>query len=188
MNFDLSNSDLWTGEDSLRVHRVIQHDAGYEPDAPYQSLEGRFSNGSRSVLYVADQAEGALAEWLRWHPELLELQDYLRVHVFQISISITSTSLDVRTEGQAALIPFPFERLVSDDRDESVRYRECRALADDCEAASGTGIRSPSAADPEFRRSNVTLFGEEGGDWHSDGYFEVPRPYIPVTAVRPLTS
>ncbi len=188
MTYNLEDQDLWREAETILLHRVVQDDADYDPDDPFQSVSGRFSNGTRWVIYLAEEAEGALAEWLRWHPEFLDLQDELRVHIFQVRVDVKARSLDVRTGEQAALSSFPFHRLVSNDEDESIRYQECRALADDCDANGGGGIRSPSAADPWFLHCNFTLFGEKGGSWISRGFIEVPRPTISRDSVRHFSS
>ena len=46
---------------SLTGYRYLPYAATYSPDAPYGSGDGRFDDGLRFTLYVADAPEAATA-------------------------------------------------------------------------------------------------------------------------------
>ena len=164
------------------LFRVVPPNAGYAPDSPFPSTTGRFSNGQRVILYVSSTAEGAVAELLRRHPELIDFQDELKYEVFALSVACDPEALDVRTKTQAAKIPFPFERLVSSEAHESTRYRECRELADDADSLSG--ITYPCVAHLAGQRWNVALFGDAGERWSAHEVVEVDCPVVDGADVR----
>ena len=126
--------------------------------------------------------EGAVAEMLRHNPELISFQAELRFRVFEIEITADSDSLDVRTAGQSAKVPFPFDRLTSSERDPAERYKECRDLADD--ANDSGGIAYPCAAHVSQSIWNMALFGEMDERWTSSGYVEVERPIVDPGDIR----
>ena len=185
LSYDLSNRELWFATERLTLFRAISDGSTYEPDAPWVFSRGRFSNGVRSVLYLAADPEVALAEYLRWHPELVRFSNRLRISIYELQIDSPPSSLNVRTDVLASLIPFPFDRLLSSERDETIRYRECRELADDCEASAGGAIAHPSAA-LQDGSWNVALFGPKGGDWHSSGIIGVPLPAFNTSRLHPI--
>jgi RES domain-containing protein len=181
--FDLTDATLWLTLGRITVYRILDAAAPYEPDDPFASSGGRFSNGHRKVLYLAQSPEGAVAEWLRQHPEFLQLQAALRVRVSQVEVDVPLVvTLDVRTPSQTAKIPFPFDRLRSSEADPAVRYNECRDLADECDGSAG--IASPSAAYEAPGAWNVVLFGERGDRWSSLGHAPVDRPDVEPALIR----
>lgn len=187
MPYDLSEPSLWFVPGSLSVYRVLDAEATYAPDAPFPSSEGRYSNGIRKVLYVAQTPEVAVSEYLRHHPEFLGLQPYLRLRISEITLDVPAVeALDVRTEEQAAKIPFPYHRLVSSERDAVTRNSDCQELADSCDGSSG--ITGPSAALAVLGPWTFALFGERGDRWISNGCADVPRPTIDPASVRLLDS
>lgn len=166
---------------------MLDAEAAYAPDDPFQSSEGRYSNGIRKVLYVAQTPEVAISEYLRHHPEFLDLQPYLRLRISEITIEVpVVATLDVRTEEQAAKIPFPYHRLLSSERDACTRYADCRELADSCDSSSG--VTGPSAALAVPGPWTYALFGERGDRWVSNGCTDVPRPTIDPASVRLLDT
>ena len=80
---------------SIRVYRWLPADASYAPVDPWPSL-GRFGDGTRNTLYVAETAQGAMAEFFRRHPELLQLQasEELRLAVFELGLDVLGRCLD----------------------------------------------------------------------------------------------
>lgn len=186
MPYDLTDASLWFVPGQQTLYRVLDSRAPYRPDEPFPSLSGRFSNGMRLVLYLSVSSETAIAEWLRHHPEFIELQDDLRIVVNAVDIESESQMLDVRTPEQAAKIAFPFERLRSSDRDPAHRYRECQELANDCEDSGG--IACPSAAYDFDDACNLVLFGDAGDRWRSIGVRTVARPRVPSHLVRRIET
>lgn len=183
MAYDLGEPSLWIIFGTATLYRVLGAEAAYSPDDPFPSTTGRFSDGIRKVLYLAASPEGAVAEWLRQHPEFLTMQDALRIRVNAVGIEVPVVlMLDVRTAAQAAKIPFPFERLRSSDSNEATRYAECRDLAADSDASAG--IAFPSAAYDATGAWNVVLFGPRGDRWLSTGHVPVSRPNVPPDLVR----
>jgi RES domain-containing protein len=181
--YNLDDPGLWTVLGAVNLFRVLDAAAAYAPDDPFASTGGRFSDGTRKVLYLAASPEGAVAEWLRHHPEFLLMQDALRVRVSSVGVDVPAQlTLDVRTKAQAERIPFPFERLRSSDADEDVRYAECRELALDSEGSAG--IAFPSAAYGADGAWNVVLVGEQGDRWVSTGHAAVDRPEVPPHLVQ----
>lgn len=147
-------------------------------------MGGRFDNGVRLTLYVSESPEGAMAEYLRRHPEFLDGQGNLAIRLFEVQIAIDST-LDVRTVSHASIVGIPFERLRSSDRDEATRYHECRLLADEVEPR-GVSIGYPSAALRD-RASNFVVFGPESpGTWVVSDVAEIDLPYVEPTLVSVL--
>lgn len=185
MPYDLSAASLWVVPGALTVYRVLDAEAPYEPDDPFPSSEGRYSNGIRKVLYVAQTPEVAVSEYLRHHPEFLDLQPYLRLRVSEITIDIPAVAaLDIRAEEQADKIPFPYHRLISSERDPVIRNAECRELADSCDSSSG--ITGPSAALDVLGAWTFALFGDKTDRWTSNGCTDIPRPTVDPALVRPL--
>jgi len=184
MAHDLSAVALWMTPNTTRFFRALVTDAPYPADEPYHLGGGRFCNGMRLTLYVADSAETAMSEWLRHNPEMIDLQDDLLVSVFAIDISWSRNVLDVRTPDLAALIPFPFDRLISNDANGDTRYRECRELADSCDAVGGGGITWDSPSAPGLGRWNRVFFGNRGEGWVSVVTSSVDRPRIPSHSIR----
>jgi hypothetical protein len=186
MPHDLSAAALWMTPHTARFFRALVTDAPYPADEPYHLGGGRFCNDMRLTLYVADSAETAMSEWLRHNPEMIDLQQDLLVSVFAIDISWNRNELDVRTADLAALIPFPFDRLISNEADCDARYRECRDLADSCEAIGGGGITWDSPSTPGIGRWNSVFFGNMGDGWVSVIVSSVDRPQIPSHSFRPI--
>jgi hypothetical protein len=186
VTYDLVEPTLWFIPGVIVRYRTLSALARYEPDEPFPSGTGRFSNGLRYVLYLADSAEGAVAEWLRVYPEFLHLQDALRIRVSEVTIDGSSPALDVRDSTQAAKVPFPFARLRSSEHDPLVRFHECHDLADDADAALAAGIAYPSAAYDVPNACNIVLFAEPPSRWRSLGVSDVTRPRVDPVSVRRL--
>ena len=165
--------------------RFLPERADYDPASPWIG-SGRFDDGRRLTLYLADAPEAAVAEFLRRHPELLYLQDALKIRVFEIEVVSDQRLLDVRVDADARAVGIEPDRLVSSDLDESIRYAECRELAARVEAEC-IGIGYPSAALRSDHHWNMVLFGPPG-DWTAERVREVTPPRVVPGEVRPIGS
>jgi hypothetical protein len=183
-DYDLSDPTLWQVPGAFVAYRTLPGESSFGPVDSFKSINGRYSNGQRFVLYLAASPEVAVAEFLRWHPEFIDLQSDLRISVFEIQFDCSGQALDVSDELQTQKIPFPFERLISSEPDAVTRYAECRSLAADCELASGEAIRAPSAAWPTSADPNTTLFGEDCAKWLVSSPIDVGLPTVDPALVR----
>lgn len=186
--FDLANPDLWIHVGVIELYRTLEQDGTYEPDEPFPSFTGRYSNGARLVLYLARTPEGAVAEYLRWHPELVDFQDDLVIELYALQFNCRSRMLNVQTHEQCGLIPFPYDRLTSSEEDVVVRYAECVQLANECEAAPGWGIVAPSAACSMAGAGNISLFGANGDSWDCNGVALSVLPHVDLTDISLATG
>jgi len=183
--FDIALGLGWA-PGNLRLFKWVDAAAAYDPASSYPS-EGRFGDGSFPTLYLAESAEGAMAEFFRRHVELLALQDDLRIRLFEIEVNVTGDCLDVRsTTGQWA-VGISRERLTSSDADEGVRYAECRQLAHDTLGAGGRGIGYPSAG-ASWETWNLVVFGDDGDGWTAISRAEVACPRLAASDVRALSA
>ena len=181
--FDLSHDDCWAKLGKVSVYRQIPHGATYGPTDPWRG-SGRFGDGSRLVLYLSSTDEGAMAEYFRRHPELIDLQDDLRLQLFRVELSVNGRSLDLRNQPCQNKVGINEESLTSSEHDEEVRYRLCRALAGRV-ADIGTGICSLSAAIGKGVWTLV-LFDEPGTDWVATAFTPHPRPKVSANKIRPI--
>lgn len=165
----------WWVVGRLSTYRYVPAEATYDPGSPWAG-SGRFDDGKRLTLYVADAPQTAVAEFLRRHPEFLDLQDALRIRVYEVIVITEDRVLDVRTPADAAAAGITHARLVSSESDEKTRYVECRALADTTQAEC-IGIAYPSAA-LDAEHWSLVLFGPRGDAWTSEPAREVPRPFV----------
>lgn len=182
----VDDSSPWVTFGSLRAYRYIRYRAPWSPAVAYNDSGGRFSNGVRLTLYVADDAKGATAEFYRRNPEFLVDQTIARIRVFALDLTIAGRCLDVRTPANASAVAIPFGRLRSNDHDEVTRYAECRVLADEVEPV-GCGIAYPSAARTETDAWSLVLFGRPAAaTWRCDDYVELAVPAVATSEVRCL--
>ena len=65
----------------------------YEPCSSYASLS-RFGDGTHKTVYVAESMEGAMAEFFRRSPELLNFQDDLAIVLYRLEVQIIGDCLD----------------------------------------------------------------------------------------------
>jgi len=173
---------------SLRAYRYVRYRAPYPPDAPYNDAHGRFNDGIRFLLYVADDPSSATAEFYRRNPEFLLDRTIPSIELYELDLLISGRCLDVRTSAQAAAVGVPFDRLRSNDTDEDARYVECRALADAAEQL-GCGIAYPSAASTSTAAWCLALFGRPSAStWSCLGYSEQPLPVLTAAQVRVLPA
>ena len=157
-------------------------------DEPYNSPNGRFNNGIRFTLYVADDATGATAEFYRRYPEFLAAPDIPAVQIYALDLSISGRCLDVRSRASAAVVGVPFDRLRSSDPDEATRYSECRMIADQVDAL-GCGVAYPSAASTATDAWCLVLLGMPTlTTWTCTAYVEVPMPILSDADVHVLTA
>ncbi len=180
-----SGDPLTWSPTSLRCFRSLPVGASYAANDPYPSPSGRFSDGHRLTLYVSEAADAATAEFFRRHAELLEMQDATMITLHELSATVSTPLLDVRTADGAARAGMLRERLVSSEADGTVRYKECRELADRVDGTV-SGIAYPCAA--MDNRSNVVFFGARGAIWEADVVRSVPAPRLDPNDVHALPS
>jgi hypothetical protein len=169
------------------LYKWLDNAATHAPDSPWFTF-GRFGEGRYKTLYLAESARGAVAEYLRRHPEFLDLQDDLDITIYAIDAVVPCDCLDVRQVSSSTTIGFPHARLGSSDDDEAVRYSECRALGADAVAAGLCGLAYLSAA-ATWATWNLVLFGEsnEPGRWQLLSCAPVARPVLAAADVNVLT-
>ncbi len=168
--------------------RYVPFRASYPPDAPYNSPRGRFNDGVRFTLYVSNSLRGATVEFYRRHSEFLSDQGIARIRVYTLTLDITGPCLDVRTPADAAAAGVVFDRLRSNEADESLRYADCHALADGV-GTLACGIAYPSAAHADQMTWCLVLFGRPASaTWWCSGYSELVVPTINPAEVRRLPT
>ncbi len=139
------------------------------------------------TLYVAASGRGAMAEFLRRAPELIDFQDDLNIILYELDLDVRGECLDLRADSSRNNVGISLDRLVSSEGDELTRYSECRALARDAVAHSLTGIFFPSAAATWSGAWNLVVYGgKASAGWDCLGHREVSRPRLTVADVRPL--
>ncbi|MFE4950531.1 RES family NAD+ phosphorylase [Leifsonia sp. NPDC056665] len=171
---------------SIALFRWTPAAAEYAPELPWTSI-GRFGDGSFKAIYFAETAKGAVAEFLRRHPEFFSLQDHLRIRLFEVDLNIPGECLDVRHEQAQADVGISLDRLTSSDVDEHERYMACWDLAHATWAWGSTGIAYPSAAANWADAWNLALFGDPSTEtWHPLNVSEIDPPQLAVDEVRVL--
>ena len=176
----------WWIPSSVQLYKWMPADANYSADSPWSSM-GRFGDGRHKTLYLAESPAAAVAEFLRRHPEFMDLQSSLAISIYEIDINVEGECLDVRTDENADACGVGRARLTSSDEDENVRYVECRLLAEAVITCGGVGIAYPSAA-ALWGQWNLVLFGDpERGRWLSVGVSSVARPVVSRDDVAALT-
>ena len=148
-------------------------DPGYDPAQAWPGT-GRFDDGIEPTLYLANSPEGAVAEYLRRHPELFGLA--LLVELWEIAVDVIKPALDLRGPIAQSTVGVRLDRLTSSDKNELERYRECRALMRDVISASLTGVLYPSAALRTGERWNLVLRGSDG--WTSAATGQISPPSV----------
>jgi len=168
------------------LYKWLDNRATHAPDSPWFAL-GRFGEGAHKTLYLAESPRGAIAEFLRMHPEFLQFQNDLNITVYEILTAVGCECLDVRREALSEAIGFPHERLASSERDEAVRYVECRALGAAVADSELCGIAYPSAG-ATWVTWNLVLFGDANqlGRWQVVSCRPVSRPTLSPSGVRAL--
>lgn len=183
--FDLDAATTWQQHAGL-LYKWLDNAATHAAESPWFTL-GRFGAGAHKTLYLAESAKGAMAEYLRRHPELLDFQEDLDITVYEVETAAGCDCLDVRKAAMSAAIGFPHDRLTSSEHDEVVRYAECRTLAAQVQGTALCGIAYPSAA-ATWATWNLVLFGEanQPGRWRVQPSRPVARPLLSPVDVRPL--
>jgi RES domain-containing protein len=155
----------------------------YTPDSPHPSSISRFCDGTYPSLYLAETAEGAMAEFFRNNPSFLAQQAGLRIRLFSILVDIFGQMPDLRLSATCAYLGIDPLRLVSNDADTSARWAECQAVARLVRAGEGVGLLYPSAAYPGGW--NLVLFDwPSATTWSTSGYADEPAPYVDPTSVK----
>lgn len=170
----------------LLAYRWQQNESPYAPCNLYPGL-GRFGDGTVRTVYVAETARGAMAEFFRRSPELIDFQDDLTVVLFELDLSISGDCLDVRDAPEQLAVGITVERLTSSEVDEGSRYGECRALARQVVNARLTGIFYPSAAATWSPAWNLVLFAaSDPVEWECLEHRPVDRPRLDAAEVSPM--
>lgn len=147
------------------------------PTAPHPSSIGRFGDGSFSTLYLAETAEGAMAEFFRSNPSFLAQQAGLKVRLFGITVEVIGATHDLCDVDTCSALGIPPERLTSNDRDPAVRWAECQAVARQVRAGGAIGLIYPSAALPGGW--NLVLFDEPAPTaWRAIDHEDEEAPYV----------
>ncbi|WP_165640164.1 RES family NAD+ phosphorylase [Klenkia brasiliensis] len=167
----------------IRAYKWVNSSSSYDADSPWFGV-GRFGDGSGKTLYVAESDTGAVAEFLRRHPEFAELQDALAIRLYEIDLDVVGRCLDVRTAAGQTAARVSLDRLVSSEDDEVARYRESRQLATQAQGEGFTGIAYPSAA-AMWACWNLVLFNDPSTTtWQSRACREIPVPKVDPANVR----
>ncbi len=167
-------------------YKWLPRDAAYAPCSSYPSL-GRFGDGTIRTLYVAETDRGAMAEFFRRFPELIEFQDDLEIIVYELDIDVPSECLDVLADDSQGHVGISLDRLTSSEPNEAKRYLECRETAREAVAQRLTGIFYPSAAGRWAHAWNLVLFDEKSPKgWECSRHREVARPRLVAADVSPL--
>ena len=159
------------------MFRLVPRNKSYPPDEAYASSAGRFCDKAIATLYVTEDPEVAVAEYLRWNPELIEFQSRLKLGLFRFSVRLRNPEFDLTAEGCG--VPFDLSTgwPEPEDLDPDVRYANTRRLArwvyfDE----SRGGIRFKSAAHRSSTAPNHVLFANR---WVTTSPpEEVPRPVL----------
>lgn len=168
------------------LYRQIPQEAEHSPVDPWPG-RGRFGDGTHLVLYLSSTATGAIAEFLRRHPEFLELQDRLRIQLFRIEMLVDGNTLNLRGEACRERVGISLASLTSSDANEDVRYEDCRVLARKV-ATVAIGLCSPSAAIQDGTWT-LALFNEpEDGEWRPANHIEEDRPFVEPSHVQLFSS
>lgn len=173
----------------LTLYKWQDSAATYTPDSPWYGI-GRFGDGSRKTIYLAESARGAMAELFRRHAELFGLEGGdLNIRLYALEVEVVGPCLDVRDSAGQAAVGIEAERLTSSDQEDDVRYAECRQLADDTVAGGMIGIGYPSAA-AQWQTWNVVLFDDQDtARWTCSAVAEVSTlPEVLPTEVNVLAA
>jgi len=179
--------ECWLNEVEITAFRLLSADAPYPPDDPFASDGGRFCDASIPTLYVAEQPETAVAEYLRWNPELIGLQDVLSLRLFRFTAKINAEEYDLMTAGCGDPFDVPVSWPNPEHADPSVRYRDTRTLARWVFGdQNGAAIRFRSAARPAADSPNHVLFADR---WErTSDIEEVERPFVDGSDIVPLQA
>lgn len=127
-----------------------------------------------------------MAEYFRRHPEFLEFQDDLVISLCELQLEVAGECLDVRDDAGQYQAGIAHDRLIASEKDEGVRYAECRELARGALARDLVGIAFPSAA-AAWTSWNLVLFGDPiTTRWVCLARTVVDRPHLSATDVRTL--
>jgi RES domain-containing protein len=181
--YTLEGDEVWHSVGAVTLYRLLPNDAPYNADGAWPG-DGRFDVNGIPTLYLSRSPEGAVAEYLRRHPEFLAFQGRLKHRLFEVQFLGADHGADVRTEGQADKVGFPFDRLRSSDLLRADRFGECRVLATAVIDKPGHSIEYPSAAYEGVE--NVVALTNAG--WTSSVEDELDLPIVQALLVRVLPS
>jgi RES domain-containing protein len=149
----------------------------YAPNSPHPSSVSRFCDGTFPSLYLAETAEGAMAEFFRNSPSFLAQQAGLKIRLFSINVEVLGPAPDLRSHATCAALEIDPARVVSNDANSTVRWAECQAVARLVRAGDGVGLLYPSAA--YLGTWNLVLFDwPSPTTWSTGGYADEPAPYV----------
>lgn len=138
---------------------------------------------------MAETDRGAMAEFFRRSPDLLDFQDELAIALYELDLEVADECLDTRTSALQAVVGITHERLTSSDSDENIRYADCRNLSLEAVSAGLVGIYYPSAAATWPTAFNLVLFGHQSSaSWQCLAHREVDRPRMTSADVNPLPA
>lgn len=183
VRIDVSDKEIWHHADSAIYYRFLPEAATYGPADPWPG-SGRFDVDSTPTLYVAETSEGAVAEYYRRHPELLQVQASVKLNVFEVEIACSCEGTDVRMEEQARKVGIAWDRLRSSDRRKQDRYKECYGLADETVKMGGVSVQYPSAA---YEGAQALVLFAVGEGWTASAA-RVDTPSVMPERVRALPS
>lgn len=180
---DFSQVPLWI-TNKITLYRWVPH---LYIESPINSSTGfsRFNNGTQQTVYLADSAQGAIAEYYRAHPEFLEKQDKVQFALFELEFSVDHHSVDIRQRFAQDLVKLTFADLFSSDFDKSVRYLKCQDFSLEVSANGFSGILYPSASANWGGAWNLVLYGESPSpNWRCINFSEVAKPHITSSDIR----
>lgn len=183
--FNLNAQGVWRSLGSTIAYRWVSQDIKYQANEAWPG-NNRFDDRDTPTLYVSLTPEGAVAEYLRWHPKFILDQQEVKLDIFEMQIVAESDGLDISEESAANAVGIRWDRLKSSDYDREVRYRECQQLAREVIDATGISIKYPSAA--LEGGINVVLFQTRASSWtvHQGNRIEVP--WVEPALVTPLPN
>ncbi len=159
----------------------------YAPDSPHPSSRSRFCDASYPTLYLAETAEGAMAEFFRSNSSFLAQQAGLKIRLFSIAVEVLGLISDLRDSMTCSAVGIQPDRLISNDSDPNVRWAECQAVARLVRASGAIGILYPSAAYADGW--NLVLFDWPGPmTWLSHGYSDEAPPYVDPSRVAVVAT
>jgi RES domain-containing protein len=135
---------------TLQLYKWMREvDVGiFSPSTPHPTSIGRFSDGTFPTLYLAETAEGAMAEFFRNNPSLLAQQAGLKIRLFAITVEVIGATRDLCDAATCSDLGIPPDRVTANEADRVARWADCQAVARRVRAGGAVGIIYPSTALP----------------------------------------
>lgn len=186
--YSIDSGPFWR-ETRILVYRYLPAEADWDAWSSYPTDGGRFDADQVPTLYVAQSANGAVAEYLHRFPEFIGLSTRLILRLWELEVDLVAEALDVREEAGQAIVGITLDRLTSQEADTLVRYRECRELVRLVVGAGLAGIAYPSAAATWAGAWNLVLIGDShASSWRGAGVRVVDPPILQQSEVRQLDA